>query len=258
MVKIADLDLALRAADAADVVSMRYFRTDLEVERKDDASPVTRADRECEEAVRAVIAAERPDDGFLGEETGASGPSTRRWILDGIDGTSAFIEHRPMWGTLIALEDDGELTVGVSSEPALQRRWRAARGQGAWCGDQRLHVSRSASLRDGCAAVLGSVTPDGTWRADVRTIVSAACAMRTRPWAAHPALLVASGDLDCSIHLGGGPWDHAALYVIVREAGGRASDFAGGDTLGVPTVYSNGLVHDEVLDLLAPFAAARG
>src|SRR5204863_7315957 len=141
-----DLALALELADKADEISQRHFRAaDLVVETKPDLTPVTIADRAVEDALRGMVPS---TDAVVGEESGASGPddSSRRWIIDPIDGTKNFVRNIPVWATLIALEVDGEITVGVASAPALGRRWWAARGLGAFADGQPIHVSAVAAL----------------------------------------------------------------------------------------------------------------
>src|ERR1700722_9079372 len=129
----ADLALALRLCDLADAMTTAAFRrTDLVVETKPDLTPVSEADRGVEEAVRAELAQVQPGDAVLGEEFGLSGSGPRRWIIDPIDGTKNFVRNIPVWATLLALEVDGYLTVGVVSAPALRRRWWAGRGLGAF------------------------------------------------------------------------------------------------------------------------------
>src|SRR4249919_3503821 len=123
----ADLELALRLADAADAASMaRFDASDLDIQLKADASHVTEADLATERAIRAILDAERPEDGVFGEEFGVTGDSTRQWIIDPIDGTANYLKGIPMWTVLIALSIDGVPRVGVASQPALGRRWWAA------------------------------------------------------------------------------------------------------------------------------------
>jgi len=118
-----DLELALRLADAADAISLARFRSrDLVVETKPDLTPVTEADREVEHELRAMLGAERRRDAILGEEQGASGSGRRRWIIDPIDGTRNYSRGIPVWATLISLEEDGHVVLGVVSAPALHRR----------------------------------------------------------------------------------------------------------------------------------------
>src|SRR5687767_8778010 len=120
----ADIALAERLADAAGAAIRPRFRAEFGLETKDDASPVTLADREAEEAMRRLIIAERPMDGIHGEEFGVrEGTSGRQWILDPIDGTRAFIAGRPIFGTLIALVEEGWPVLGVIDQPILKERW---------------------------------------------------------------------------------------------------------------------------------------
>lgn len=118
------IDLALRLADASGPVILDYFRTNLAVEQKDDASPVTRADRETETVLRQILAAEAPDHGVLGEEHGSERLDAEYvWVLDPIDGTRAFVNGIPLFGTLIALTHNGTPVLGVIDHPALGERW---------------------------------------------------------------------------------------------------------------------------------------
>src|SRR5436190_863434 len=153
-----DLDLALELTDAADAITVARFRdADLVVETKPDLTPVTEADRDVEQALRRRLASLRPEDAVVGEEYGADelGGSGRRWIVDPIDGTKSYVRGIPVWATLLALEDQGEVTVGVVSAPALGRRWWAGRGLGAFGRDgldgdipRRLRVSGVRELED--------------------------------------------------------------------------------------------------------------
>jgi histidinol-phosphatase len=164
----ADLALALSMADAADAISYpRFGAVDLVVETKPDLTPVSDADRDVEQTVRAHLAEHRPDDALMGEEFGSTGASSRRWIVDPIDGTKNFIRGVPVWATLIALMDGDESVVGVVSAPALGRRWWAAAGAGAWTtalgGEpRRLQVSRVAKTQ----RLAGARAPRPTRAAD--------------------------------------------------------------------------------------------
>src|SRR6187401_1217047 len=162
----ADLDLALRLADAADTIALSRFRArDLVVETKPDSTPVTEADRAVEAELRTIRALEPlwPSssprtasrrrssariDAVLGEEEGQSGSSARRWIVDPIDGTRNYSRGVPVWATLIALEDHGRVVLGVVSAPALHRRWWAERGEGAHANGDVVRVSRIARPED--------------------------------------------------------------------------------------------------------------
>ncbi|MBA3561755.1 MAG: histidinol-phosphatase [Actinobacteria bacterium] len=235
-----DLELALALADAADAISLPRFRTGLAVETKPDLTPVTEADRAVESELRRLLSEQRPDDAILGEEEGVSGGGSRRWILDPIDGTRNYTRGVPIWATLVALEESGTVQAGVVSAPALERRWWAERGAGAFADGERLAVSAVARVED---AVLSFAYEDG-----VPDIASRAWHVRGfGDFWAH--MLVAEGAVDGAVDaVGVSEWDLAAVQVIVEEAGGRFSDFSGASRIdGRGAISSNGLLHDELL-----------
>jgi histidinol-phosphatase len=252
-----ELALAHELADAADAITQtRFAAADLVVETKPDLTPVSDADRAVEDVVRRLLAERRPGDAVLGEERGASGGGSRRWIIDPIDGTKNFVRGTPSWATLLALEVDGTVVVGVVSAPALSRRWWAARGDGAWvrspAGTRRCQVSQVASLDD---AFLSYASLSG-WE-DRGTLPQflelARRVWRTRAYGdfwSH--VLVAEGAVDLSCEPEVSLWDLAALQPIVEEAGGRFSDLAGVARADGGTVMcSNGLLHEEALALFS-------
>ncbi len=241
-----DLALALSLADAADAISLGRFRAgDLQVETKPDLTPVTEADRAVETMIRERLAIERPDDGLLGEEFGALGGGSRRWIVDPIDGTRNYSRGIPVWATLIALEEDGELRLGVVSAPALHRRWHAERGGGAWANDDRVRVSAVRQIED---AVL-------SFALEQPIPALAGYAWHARGYGdfwAH--MLVAEGAVDAAVDaVGVKVWDLAAIQPIVEEAGGRFTDAAGvARADGGTAISSNGHLHDELLRAVTP------
>ena len=238
-----DLALALELADLADSLSLPRFRAaDLRVETKPDLTPVTDADKAVERALRERIAAERPDDGVLGEEGGDSGGAVR-WILDPIDGTRNFSRGVPVWASLIALERDGRLVCGVVSAPALGRRWWAARDEGAWCDGDRIRVSQVARLQDASVSC--------SHGSDLARVEPAAWHARGLGdfW---QSTLVAEGAFDAAVDARLALWDYAPLVPLVEEAGGRVTALDGGPPRpGEQLVCTNGLVHGELLELLA-------
>ncbi len=251
-----DLELAARLADAADAITTDRFRAlDLAVERKPDRTPVTDADTAVEDAIRGILATERPDDTVLGEERGGSAATGRAWVLDPIDGTKNFLRGVPVWATLIALVEDGMPVVGLISAPLLGRRWWAATGDGAWvrdsAGERRLSVSKVASLED---AYL-STTDLNSWieyhsRDKYLELVDACWESRAFGDFWHHCL-VAEGALDVAAECIVNPWDVAAAQVLVTEAGGRFSDLNGEARYDNGSALStNGLLHDETLALL--------
>ena len=147
------LSFAIEACDAADSIAMTHFRREIDLERKPDRTFVTVADQGIEREIRTRIGARYPDHGLVGEEYGVeAGQARTRWIIDPIDATHNYIRGIPLFGTLLGIEHDGELQVGVISAPALRERWYAYRGGGAWNrnadGERRIRVSRVAALED--------------------------------------------------------------------------------------------------------------
>jgi len=249
-----DLVLAIDLADAADeVTAARFLASDLRVESKPDLTPVTDADQAVEAELRRLIGLARPGDAVLGEEYGDDAPDARRrWILDPIDGTKNFVRGVPVWATLIGLQVDGDVAVGVVSAPALGRRWWAARGLGSWTrapmgGTRRCEVSRVGALGDAFI----SYASRNKWGPGFDTLLGSV--WRTRAYGdfwSH--MLVAEGAIDISCEPEVKLWDLAALQPIVEEAGGRFSDLSGRPDPGLGTVVcTNGLLHDEVLRTLA-------
>ncbi|HLY35084.1 MAG TPA: histidinol-phosphatase [Candidatus Limnocylindria bacterium] len=254
--RLDDLRLALELADAADALTLERFRAeDLHVETKPDLTPVTEADRDVETAIRDRLAAERPEDAALGEEYGESAPAPRRWIIDPIDGTKNYVRGIPVWATLLALEEEGELTVGVVSAPALHRRWWAAAGGGAFAvdgigtGPRRLSVSGVHELSDAQLCVSGL---DG-WEDAFDTLLELqrAC-WRTRGFGDFWGyMLVAEGAADMCCEAIVSLWDLAAPQVIVEQAGGRFTDRSGARTAaGGDALATNGLLHDDALAIV--------
>ena len=254
-----DLALAHELADAADAITVeRFGAVDLVVEAKPDLTPVSDADRAVERVVRSVLASRRPADAVLGEEDGQSGTGPRRWVVDPVDGTKSFVRGVPVWATLIALQEDGVVTAGVVSAPALGRRWWAARGTGAHTGSalaraRQLRVSSVGELSDASVAY-SSLTG---WEAQDRLpglLQLSRDVWRTRAYGdfwSH--VLVAEGAVDASFEPEVSLWDLAPLQVVVEEAGGRFTDLSGqARPDGGSVVCSNGRLHDAVLAALAP------
>lgn len=255
----ADLALALRLANAADAISIdRYESADLHVETKPDRTFVTDADQAVEARIREMLATERPDDAFFGEETGRDGTSNRQWIVDPIDGTSNFLRGVPVWGTLISLVIDEQPIVGVVSAPALRMRWWAERGGGAFKSEfggepTQMHVS---AVRELSAASL-SFQSIAQWR-DAgyldRLLELSAKVWRDRAYGdLWPYMLLADGRLDAVAEFDVKPYDLAALVPIVEEAGGRFTAVTGetGPWHG-SALATNGLLHDDILTQLSP------
>ena len=251
----ADLALALDLADAADVVTQDRFQAlDLRVQTKPDTTPVSDADLAVEALLRDRLSRERPGDMVLGEEQGLLGsPGARRWILDPIDGTKNYVRGVPVWATLLALEVEGEITVGVISAPALGRRWWASRGAGAYANGRRIEVSKVGAMGDASFAYSSLAGWEEQHRLAGFLDLTRAV-WRDRAFGdfwSH--CMVAEGAVDISAEPQVSLWDIAPLKVLVEEAGGTFTDLAGNaGPNGGSIVCSNGPLHAEVLEMLAP------
>jgi histidinol-phosphatase len=274
-----DLKLAHDLANVADKISIaRFLATDLKIETKPDLTPVTDADQEIERELRKILEVQRPADGITGEEFGKSPLSTnRRWIIDPIDGTKNYVRGVPVWATLIALMEGDEVVVGVVSAPALFRRWFSQKDGGAYLqvgslssqanadtraqmnSVRKLSVSGISKLADASLSISTFATPnvlgrnDG-WGDKQKGLLSLADQLwRVRGYGdfwSH--LLVAEGAIDIAAEPSLALWDMAPLALIVKEAGGRFSDFMGVDgPNGVNAVTTNGILHEEVLGIFA-------
>ncbi|MGZ5289264.1 MAG: inositol monophosphatase family protein [Actinomycetota bacterium] len=250
----ADLSFAHELADAAALVTLKWFGHRLPVELKHDATPVTEVDRAAEHAIRELVAARFPDDGVLGEEEGLdAGANGRCWVVDPVDGTKLYAEGIPLWTTLIGLTIEGVAVLGVADAPALGDRYHATRGGGAWRGERRLRVSDVAELGAAFVAHSGVEEWIGGGRNDALLRV-AARARGTRglsdAWA---HLLIAQGSVDALLeHEPCFAWDWTATGVIVEEAGGRMTTLAGSSPMpGDDLLVTNGALHHAVLAVLA-------
>jgi histidinol-phosphatase len=242
-----DLRFALALADAADAITLERFRAlDLRVDTKPDKTPVSEADRAVEESLRQLVAVSGRDEGVCGEEYGDDATDSK-WIIDPIDGTTSYIRGVPIWGTLLALEREGRVLVGVASAPALGRRWWATEGGGAFADDKPISVSRVARIEDAAVSTTSARRMPEGWREVV-----------ARAWSNRGLgdfwqhCLVAEGALDVATD---GPymqvWDYSATRLIVHEAGGRYTTFDGDEPSPANSALStNGRLHEQVRDLL--------
>jgi histidinol-phosphatase len=248
-----DVKLALRLADEADALTMeRFGALDLRIETKPDLTPVTDADRGAEEALRAALSAQRPEDALLGEEFGGTAVfAGRQWVLDPIDGTKNFVRGVPVWATLIALLVDGVPQVGVVSAPALGRRWWAGAGAGAFAsfGGKSRRISVSGVDELGSASLSFSDLTTGWDDGRAKFLDLNDAVWRVRGYGDFWSYcLVAEGAVDIAAEPEVKLWDLAALDILVREAGGRFTSVDGSPgPHGGSAVATNGLLHDRVL-----------
>jgi histidinol-phosphatase len=253
-----DVALALRLADQADALTMdRFGALDLHIDTKPDLTPVTDADRAVEVAVRDALSRERSGDAVLGEEFGGTVVfSGRQWVIDPIDGTKNFVRGVPVWATLIALLDDGVPVVGVVSAPALQRRWWAGSGEGAFAafaggGPRSVSVSAVADL-ESASLSFSSLSGWAELGLQERFIDLTDAVWRVRAYGDFLSYcLVAEGAVDVAAEPEVSLWDLAALDILVREAGGVFTSLDGSvGPHGGSAVATNGLLHDAVLTRL--------
>lgn len=224
-----DISLALALADAAGAAIRPYFRGDFGLEDKEDASPVTLADRAAEEAMRRLLAHENPRDGIIGEEFGAErADASRVWVLDPIDGTTSFVAGRPIFGTLIALIQDGWPVLGIIDQPISGERWVGAVGQPTLFNGRPAHGRRCRSLGD---AILATTSPHlfSEHQADHFLSLAGKVARRRIVYGGdcYNYGLVASGHVDLVVEAGLKLHDFAALVPIVEGAGGTMADWSG-------------------------------
>ena len=224
-----DLTLANALADAAGAAIRPLFRGEWSEERKADRTFVTEADRAAEAAMRSLIEARFPDDGIIGEEYGTRNEGAgRQWVLDPIDGTTSFIAGRPIFGTLIALLQDGWPVLGVIDQPVLRERWVGRIGEGTMLNGK---PARTRPLKDLADAVLGTTTPHQFSGEDVDAFMGVAKAVAERKIVyggdCYNYALVASGHIDVVIEANLQLYDFAALVPVVEGAGGIMSDWMG-------------------------------
>ena len=246
------LQVALHASDAADAISLSGFISrSFGVTRKADNSEVTDIDRATEQAIVASLNSARPDYGIYGEEFGTSGPANAEatWVIDPIDGTTNFVRGVPVWATLIALVRNGVPELGVVSAPAMGFRWWATTGGGAFFNGTRIYASSTAAVSEAHV----STTPNAGWQAvgGIPKLVQLQTdALRARGFGDFwQHMLVAQGAIDVAVDvIGLQPYDNAAIYPIVQEAGGTITDrFGNADWRADSSVSSNGVLHAEVI-----------
>jgi histidinol phosphatase-like enzyme (inositol monophosphatase family) len=222
-----DIRLASYLADVAGEAIRPWFRARFEIETKADASPVTQADRAAEAAIRAVLGAERPGDGIVGEEYGNEREDAERvWVIDPIDGTRSFIAGRPIFGTLVALLEAGKPVLGVIDQPIARDRWIGAAGRPTLFNGAAAHTRTCGGLVRAHLATTGPYLFAEEERIAFDRVRMAA---RDTLWGGdcHNYALLASGHLDLVIEAGLKLYDFAALVPVVEGAGGRMCDWRG-------------------------------
>lgn len=224
-----DIPLANRLADAAGNAIRPFFRSHFDHEAKSDASPVTEADRAAEAAIRAIIDAECPHDAIIGEEYGEKpGTSGRTWVLDPIDGTVSFMAGRPIFGTLIALLDDGWPVLGIIDQCISGERWVGASGRETILNGKPVRTRACRSLGDATLASTGPQYFD-THDAEHFMTLAARTAHKRMVWGGdcYNYGLLAAGQIDLVVEAGLKLHDFAALVPIIEGSGGLMCDWTG-------------------------------
>lgn len=219
--------LAHRLADAAGEIARRYFRTGLAIDDKADESPVTIADREAEQAMRRLIEAERPEDGIFGEEFGAVRTDARYvWVLDPIDGTKAFLTGRPLFGTLIAVLDEGRPVMGLIDQPVVRDRWVGAKGRPTTLNGAEIRTRACPELG---RAIIGTTSPDMFPQQQFAAFRRVADAARITVYGGdcYAYGLIAAGTMDLIVETSLKLYDYAALVPVIEGAGGAITDWQG-------------------------------
>lgn len=244
------METARHAAETGAQVALGYFSKGLSPEIKEDRSPVTLADREAEAAIVSRILTSFPEHSILGEETGfTQRDPENRWIIDPIDGTKGFIRGGGFWGSLVALEHAGEIVAGAAALPVQGKTYWAGKGLGCFLNGERIFASKVDDLRNATLSLgemphlLRTIGPE-IFNQLLAEVDSARC--YGDPGA---LMMVLDGLADVWLEAGVKTWDLAPSKILIEEAGGRFSNFAGGNSLDDGNaVISNGLLHNVVLE----------
>ena len=246
------LAFSVELARGAGDITLQYFRKRPETSTKSDGSYVTIADRQAEAYLREQITSRFPDDGILGEEEGElAGRSGRRWILDPIDGTFSFVHGVPLYGVLIALEIDDEMSVGVVNIPALGEIVSAATGTGCFLNGEPARVSQTSELKDALLLSTSFVACERYGFGRAAGLMQQR-ALTSRTWGdCYGYVLVATGRADVMFDPVMNLWDCAPLLPIMEEAGGTFTDWRGVRTVsGGNSIATNGKLFAEVMGLV--------
>jgi histidinol-phosphatase len=244
------LDVAIEAIQKSSELTKSYFQTNLNVEIKKDKSPVTKADRESEIIIKEIINNHFPTHSIYGEEYGFDEKDNEfTWIIDPIDGTKNYIDGIPLWGTLIALMRKGEIILGLSSMPMIDELLYAEVGEEAYLNGDKVHVSEFETV-DQCMLSFGSLGAfqEKQYEQGLMDLIKAS--RRQRSFGdCYPYHLLASGKLDIVCEAAIKVVDVAPFSLIIKEAGGYASDIKGRplDMNINSFLATNGKVHNDVL-----------
>jgi histidinol-phosphatase len=229
-----ELSLALSICEKAGQIALKYWQSqDLNVDRKADNTEVTQADKECERMLRQEIAKVYPEDGFLGEEEGESPKrdGQRRWIIDPIDGTFNYAKGLPIFATLLALEVNDEIVLGVIHAPAMKETLWAEKGKGAFKNGQKIEVSKCNQLSEAFFTIgaISRIMDFGYWTPFTELVKKTY--RQKAPGDYVSFAWVFEGKADLVMEVGLSPWDVAPMKILCQESGGIYNDLNGGDSI---------------------------
>src|SRR5262245_46213786 len=246
----------IAAARAAGEIALAYYGGRFDVALKADQTPVTQADQEAEQLIVDRLGRAFPDHGFLGEEFGDAGGKDRRFIIDPIDGTKNFVRGIPVWATLLALEEHGEVTAGVIHNPALGELFWAQRGGGAFRNGERVSVSHIARLAEAqlIHSALRPLRESGHWERFGRLVDATDRQRGFGDYMGYTLVAEGKAEIYAEIYVEGSglrPWDLAPCKILVEEAGGLFTDLTGRPTIYTGSaIATNGHLHEAALALL--------
>ncbi|ALI54919.1 histidinol-phosphatase [Celeribacter marinus] len=251
---------AQMAADAARVVTLRYFRgSNLNTtSKRTDFDPVTAADREAEQVMRDIITARRPDDAILGEEYGeTAGTSGLTWVLDPIDGTRGFISGTPTWGVLIAVRDATRALYGIVDQPYIGERFAGGFGTATFNGPHNSHALVTASNVELSEAIIFTTFPEVGEAADAEGFQALAqhCKLTRYGMDCYAYALLAAGQVDLVVEAGLQTYDILGPLAVIEAAGGIVTDWKGGSAMqgGRVIAAANAEIHARALEILSKY-----
>ncbi len=227
-----ELQTALEIARKAGTLALQYFESPIPAEEKEDLSPVTAADRECEKLIHALIAESFPDDGILGEEGAlADSRSGRRWLIDPIDGTRDFVRRNPFWAVQLSLQIQDWVALGIIHCPCTDGTLYAADHSGCFWNGTRVSASSISRIDKSILMVSGFKAVWDSWPAQAVRCLTESCWTVRCYGGCYDVIMLARGKADIWLSGSGMEWDYAPAQVIARECGARFLTKSGGSRI---------------------------
>lgn len=249
-------DTAIKAAKEAGQILLENFKKIKRVDRKGERELVSNVDIASENKILEIIKGEYPDHDILCEESGLKdNNSDYKWVIDPLDGTHNYIHGINMFGVSIALEYKGEIVLGVINMPSTNELYCAEKGNGAYLNDERIHVS-DRGMKNALAIYDSGLYVETEARTKfLANLVTKIFNIRVFGASTRHLTYVASASADLQIEYGDKPWDFAAGGLIVEESGGKITKLDGSkwSIYNEGYISSNGVFHDEILEMLQPF-----